>query len=278
MLTEVDIKYYKENHKLFNYHVDALQFFLSNIDFEGKRVLEIGGSNMPRELVLKTLGAEKWVSVDVVGKVHYAFEQQNLHYGREIIYPLSQADENFQADNYLIFDGFAENILDVFYNNFDIVISITAFEHILQPSAVLDKIYRSLKLGGSFYSYHGPLWSCRYGHHIWVTPELNFNNLGPLPPFAHLLMRPAEVYSLLIRNVSIAEANLAVHQMFFSDRVNRLFYDDYVMYMKCSDFKSFVCEPYGTESIDDVTLKKLQYYYPHIQNFDAYGMLIKAYK
>ncbi len=270
--------YLQEKHGLHVYHFKALDALLGETNLSGKRVLEIGGSNMPRELVSEDLRAEHWVSVDMVDMTHYARAQQIEHYRREPIYPLAEAEHRKFGDSYTIFNGAAEHIGPRFFGEFDVVVSITAFEHIGRLATVLRRCYQALRPGGLLFSYFGPLYSCRVGHHCWVTPELNFNNPGPLPDFCHLLMKPADLLEVLREHYPIETAEEAVHQIYYSDRVTRNLYEDYEAYMTRSPFEEFECRPYGVETVDADLQRRLTAARPGYANFAAYGMEIIARK
>jgi len=222
--------------------------------------------------------AKKWVSVDLIGQTHYAFEQQTAHYGRETIHALADAASYFDADKYVIFDGRADYLPQVFEQQFDAVVSITAFEHMSRLSAVIRQAYKALKPAGILFSYHGPIWSCAVGHHCWVRDDLNFNRPGPLFDFAHLLLRPAEMYKLLSSHYPPDVADEAVEQIYFSERINRLFFEDYEMLMRGSNFCRFTCEAYGAGKVEPDILGKLTCLYPRNRQFHAYGCQIVAFR
>jgi SAM-dependent methyltransferase len=271
-------KHLQDEHALHNYHFEALDALLAMTDLRGKCVLEVGGSNMPREMLADDFQVERWVSVDMVDETHYARAQQVDHYSRERIYPLADAADHLFQDLYSIFNGAAENIGDCFGGKFDVVVSITAFEHIGRLATVLRKIHRALRPGGLLFSYFGPIYSCRVGHHCWVAEDLNFNNPGALPEFCHLLMKPAELLSHLVRHYPQETAEEAVYQIYYSERVNRNLFEDYQEYMAASPFEKFECRPYGIQPVEKAAQKKLEQMRPGYRRFDAYGMHIIARK
>jgi SAM-dependent methyltransferase len=65
-------------------------------------------------------------------------------------------------------------------NNFDVVFSFDAFEHFLDPPAVLREIHRILKPGGVLYASFGPLYFSAQGAHQWSSVDV---------PYCHLLFR-----------------------------------------------------------------------------------------
>jgi SAM-dependent methyltransferase len=67
--------------------------------------------------------------------------------------------------------------------SFDLVISLSTFEHVGDVPRVLAEIKRVLKPGGSALITFEPIWTCSYGHHL--------HHFGPtaahMPDWAHLL-------------------------------------------------------------------------------------------
>ena len=200
------------------------------------------------------------------------------HYRREKIYPLAQAKNRLFGDVYTIFNGVAEEIGDIFAGKFNVAISIAAFEHVGRLPTVLRKIYNSLQLGGVLFSHFGPVYSCRAGHHCWMTPELNFNTPGHLPDFGHLLMKPPEMLNLLARHYPRNVAEEAVYEIYYSDRITRNMYEDYEQYMAASPFEQFECRPFDVHPVNPDMQRRLEAMCPGYRRFDAHGMQIVARK
>jgi SAM-dependent methyltransferase len=270
--------YLQQKHAMHAYHFDAIDALLGETNLAGKRVLEIGGSDLPRELVADDFRADRWVSVDMIEPTHYARVQQIEHYGREPIHPLADAERCLFNDSYTIFNGAAEHIGPGFFNQFDVVVSIAAFEHIGRLATVLRKCYKALRPGGLLFSYFGPIYSCRVGHHCWVTEELSFIHPGKLPDFCHLLCKPAELLKHLMAHYPLETAEEAVFQIYHSDRVNRNLFEDYGEYMRLSPFEQWECRPYGVESVDADLQRRLEAARPGYTQFGAYGMQVVARK
>jgi SAM-dependent methyltransferase len=278
LLSQERREYLQQKHALHVYHFDAIDALLDETDLSGKRVLEIGGSNMPRELLAEDFRVDNWVSVDMVDMTHYARAEQIEHYRREPIYPLAEAERRLFSDTYTIFNGAAEHIGPEFFGRFDIVVSIAAFEHIGRLATVLRKCYKALRPGGILFSYFAPVYSCRAGHHCWVTEDLNFNNPGKLPDFCHLLWKPAELLKHLVQHYPVETAEEAVYQIYYSDRINRNSYEDYQQYLGLSPFEQYECRPYGAEAVDADLQRRLEVARPGCNQFGAYGMQVIARK
>jgi SAM-dependent methyltransferase len=85
--------------------------------------------------------------------------------------------------------------------SFDVVFSFDAFEHFLDPPAVLREVHRLLKPGGVLYASFGPLYYSAQGAHQWTSVDV---------PYCHLLFREAHLNASaqsrnkgpLVRNVN----------------------------------------------------------------------------
>jgi SAM-dependent methyltransferase len=258
------------------YQIDAFLELFARTSLTGKRVLEVGGSDQPRGLVLDYFGAAEWVSVDSIsGPVgSYQIQHQSAHYAREGITPLADAGGMVGTKPYLIFDGGIEDATELPGGHFDVVLSITSFEHILAFPAALAQMKRLLKPDGCVFSYHGPLWSCYCGHHIWVDDELNFNNPDSIPDFGHLLYSPPEMFHMLSERFGSARAQQAVLEMYHLPRVNRLFYEDYQSYFDSSGFSQIEVIPYYPTPVPSDIQARLELRHPGYHVFDAYGMVV----
>lgn len=218
------------------YQIDSLIRMTGMCEFRGKRVLEIWGSNLPVELTLDCLGAKQWVCVD---NMPTAFDHAKsaAHYARHTIQKLT-AQSKPTSPGYSIFDGKIEDIPASFHNLFDLVVSFCAFEHFTHPEIVLDVVKQCLKKGGWLLSYFGPIFSCACGHHCWVSNTLNFNDYTHLPKFCHLLMTPDELGKHLLSFYPQDVVRKAIDQIYYSDRINRFHYEDYVKFFeKCRFFR-----------------------------------------
>ena len=265
-------------HNIPSYQIEAFSKFLFDTDFEGKDVLEVGGSALPREFTLNFLNAKSWTCVDILDEGAYQRANYKDHYKNELLYKLSEAHPSHIQNDYTIYDGNIENASNLNFRKFDLIISITSFEHILAMPQALIQMKNLLKDGGTIFSYHGPIWSCFCGHHAWVSSEVNFNSEGVIPDFAHLLYRPPQFYSIMESKIGPELAGRLLLQVYNEPRINRYFYEDYINFFENSGFKKVECAPYFERKIDPTLLNRLKVLHPNYQNFSAYGMYAKLTK
>ncbi|NQT32905.1 MAG: class I SAM-dependent methyltransferase [Candidatus Omnitrophica bacterium] len=104
---------------------------------------------------------------------------------------------------------------------FDVVFSISVFEHVSDVSSVLAEMYRVLKPGGCALISFEPVWNCSYGHHLHHFPSCS----GLIPPWAHLTWAPEKMREHLFDRwpkdapLSVEEA---VAWIYFGNSINRV--------------------------------------------------------
>lgn len=111
--------------------------------------------------------------------------------------------------------------LDLPDSSFDLVFSISTFEHVSDVPKVLAEIGRVLKPGGSALVSFEPIWTCSYGHHL--------HHFGPvsklMPDWGHLVWDKGQMLSELA-GVWPGDAPLsleeAAHWVYESDAINRV--------------------------------------------------------
>jgi len=125
----------------------------------------------------------------------------------------------------------------------DLVVSISVLEHVRNLDEVIEEAHRVLCSGGCFYAEFGPIWSATWGHHLWLYyggQVVNWRT-HPLPPYAHLLMKPLELREWC--TARFGDANLAsqiTEFVFQSPEQNRLFYSDYEALATNSKFETLL--------------------------------------
>lgn len=259
------------------YQVKTIINASKELDFNNSIVLEVGGSNIPKRCVFDVLNVKKWVCVDLVAP--YQLVGNSEHYDNITIVSVNDDLETVIRENdYVLIKGDIADIGNRLEGMFDICISLCAFEHIHRLNLALHNIYSSLKTGGTLYTEFGPIYSCKYGSHYWYSENSNFNNQEELLDYKHLLLDNMELLSFLLEHYEIEKAN-EIHRLFAtSDRINRLFYEDYEKYMELSDFKDYKISSTYELKIEEEILQKLIKKYPNYKNFTTYSMRIIAKK
>lgn len=216
--------------------------------FAGKKVLDVGtdvaGKNVqtmaeyfdPREVVGVNIAIE-----DKVFDRHCRVERQDIR-------KTSYAD-----------------------NQWDLVFSSSAFEHIQELDIAMAEMHRILRPGGYLYTHFGPIWSCSFGHHLWLTHNgvlINYHNCL-LPPWCHLLMSKDELAALVSQQLDRQLTQKIVEFVFHSGEQNQLMFDDYKRIFDGSAFKQIFFKGY-----DDPKLNKK---YQHLITAEAIQQLKRKY-
>jgi hypothetical protein len=273
-------KQLESKYNLPDYFLPAIRYCSHNIIFKDSKILEIGGSSLPYELLFDFLKVKQWVSVDILNHASGAYQIENFstHYSSIGVEDL-KAIKDLQPHGYQIYDGEAEVIPTSFSNYFDAVISINAFEHILNLKLTVEKAYQSLKKGGTLLAYFGPIWSGIRGSHFSLSENnINFMTDGFLPPWAHLLMDKNElIYYLKKTGQSDRTIHDVTYQLFESNFVNRFFYEDYEEIFRNSSFTSFEVAGLWDWKCPTFIKESLSNKYG-VRNYDSVGLSIRAIK
>lgn len=225
------------------YHADGMFRMFNRFSVEGKRVLEIGGSNHPRELTHNRLGARQWICLDTVWHEDDLKRRMPLHYGVEKTIDIGSASTAIRdLPPYLICKGRVEDIPAAWHDQFDSVVSIAAFEHINDVCLAIENIYNVLnKKDGACHISWGAIWSGFNGHHIHPVTLSNGTlykwTMQP-DPWSHLLLNQSEFAAALVGKGANEEAATIVSEAIYeSDIINRVFFDDYVQAFTAAPFK-----------------------------------------
>jgi len=274
--------YYKKEHNLLDYHISFFNALTSAINLQGKRVLEIGGSNMPKELVIKDAGASKWVCIDK--SWGYGFSAEHKNKIPVIKFGEMELKDALVDNDYVIYDGYAEQMTEDFYEQFDVCISNCCFEHVTQLPLVLDLIYYTLRPDGKLYASFSPIYSSSNGSHLWVVDkgqniELTHANWPPELDWAHLYMGYAQIYEKLESLYGTDFAKKHTYKFKNGEHLNRLFFEDYVFIMHNSMFQMKSIHPlFCNNTIPEETMVLLRQMYPGYLRFDVSCILMQAYK
>lgn len=106
-------------------------------------------------------------------------------------------------------------------DTFDLMITLSTFEHFLNGCKVLQEMHRVLKPGGSVLINFQPVWTASYGHHLHHIPSV----AKLIPPWAHLLWNE-EAMRCACRDKWPEEAAMSLEEaikwVYLSDEINRI--------------------------------------------------------
>jgi hypothetical protein len=267
------------------YQVDSLRLIDGVHSLAGKRVLEIGGSNLPRPLVFEGVKASQWICVDDLTAygINDVRDENHLlqdHYSSVKVFRDTDDMNLVTNEKYAIIDGNSADLSISDY--FDVAISIAAFEHIHRFPEMLSRVYDALRFGGHLLSLFQPIWSCINGHHVVGVKdaqgrEIDFSS-SLIPPWGHLIYTPPQLYRILCERTDRKCAADIVYQIFNSTQVNRLFFEDYVEYVEHTEFRAKSIAPLGQIQIPEPIAQLLSLSHPGRKCFDANAVFIHAVK
>jgi len=275
MLTPDELQFYKSEYNLAG-QPDFLMEMHRHCSLEGQRVLEVGGSNLPKTLLFDILRVRQWISIDrVYPENRQYWPKQYKHTG---VIPISEDIDYTVLDQHVILDGGIEKLPPSFAGRFDAIVSMDAFEHIPKFATMLDRTYAALRPGGKMLSMYSVIWSSHFGHHLWgVTDKAGktyYIESSPIPKWGHLLMRPHEMYIYLLDHTDPDTADEIVYHVYHSEILNRLFYEDYEAYFARSHFEKVELLKFLPDVQPDAeTQSRLEQLYPGRKQFAAQGML-----
>lgn len=236
-----------------DYHLAILSYIDQNFGLKGKRVLELGGSNIPREILLDDFSVKQYVGIDYIESWW-----PDPNHKREVINSLDDLRNVFSADEaYLLFSGSVDDLPDDFLaNQFDIVISFSSVEHFGNMSLMLKKACNILSEGGYYFASSEPIWSSGKGHHFWISNDYNFHVTDDFD-FAHLLYTKHEFLENFKQKEQIEKV---AYQIYDWNGINRSFYkeiEDAVFSSNFSkkDLYSFIIKDPSAEVLDKLCKK-----------------------
>lgn len=279
MLSRANIADYQRRHGL-SYHVPYALEAEQAIGLRGKSVLEVGGS-LPEAFVREGLGARCWIAIEEMAywhEVHASGGTQGSPPAARIARRIAAAEAADLAAGYGVFAGRAEELPPALAGRFDAAFSIAAFEHIDRLALTLDGIHAALRPGGRLFAMFSPIWSAHDGHHLpdirdRSGRQFNFAQ-SPIPPWAHLLLRPPELFEQLQSQTDRETAAEIVYYVYHSSHINRLFTEDYVAYCRASAFEVERCEATFSQPPPPELQAELERRHPGRSRFKNNGMLL----
>jgi hypothetical protein len=257
------------------YQLDYCIELSKSIDFRNMKVLEVGGS-LPEKFVTDILEVQSWVAI------------QDPDYWKITNHDIHVKDARCSFDRitksnlppYTIILERAENIPGTLSNCFNLVFSISAFHSITAIPLILENIYNSLMPQGIAAISAGPIWSGPNGH---FTPRVydkigrcysfKEGDLEALIKWEHLLRSPDEIFFNLAKRTDITTASTIVNEIFFTNRLNRFFTDDYIRMFKNSSFgrKGTVSHNIQFQKLHEPLQTILEQKWPGRKNFTTQG-------
>lgn len=233
--------------------------------FQGKRVLEVGGS-LNRTFVLDDLKVKSWTAIQE--PLYWASIGRKFDDIATVDYPSFEAADPEKLGPYQIITAPIERLPEKFYDSFDIAISMAAFTFVQQVGPALDKIYRALSPGGAFGMMAAQIWSSETGlfyHTVtdkmgrMISPYPIEGHINLVPKWAHLTMTGPELYDYLCRYTDSEAAGDIVFELFSSRRINRCFAEDYKKYFEVSPFQRYgkVETNIAQQNLPDAALQKM---------------------
>ena len=264
-----------------SYHVQYAYICQNLIGFQNKNVLEVGGS-LPEQFVFDYLECSSWSAVETPEYEEALSEVGGLsHQGTTLYndnYTFQRGFQEYLPSNYTLYLDNIENLPSEFYEKYDLIFSIAAFEHIHKFPQALEKMFFALKPGGQLFSMFSPIWSSHNGHHLPKILDgegnhFNFNK-SPIPPWGHLLMRPPELTRFLYQKIDKETADSIVYYVYNSPHINRFFTEDYIDFFKQSLFTIQKFDLTFSKKLNRDTQLKLEKLHPKRKNFQNNGILV----
>ena len=216
-----------------SYQLGSLSLLIDHItSLRDLDVLEIGGA-LPPEIVIDQLSANSWTCVEKMD--YWNIHNSSASKSRLDLVKSNISNPSWNHINACIFDW-----LDGLENTYDIIFSCCAFEHIGNIDQLLSNCYRSLRKGGTLFSYFLPVYSASGGHHcpdFYSRGEL-VQSASELAPFCHLLYSPSELKSYLNSLYAKDVAEYFHHAITSDPHINRMMYEDYIALIDKSMFST----------------------------------------
>lgn len=257
------------------FYLDLLESFNEKFSLSGMTVIDVGGSNIPAE-VMQSFGVKKFVCLDPVTKWGYGLK--NGHCFSKKVFKISEFEYAFKNEYSFVIDEDIENIGKDLNLMFDVVISFSTFEHVTSIKKTLDVIYGILKKPGILYSQYEPIFSCPDGHHVYISNDYNFNNM-PEIEHMHLLYNREEAVHFLntITRFNVEIKNKIIQQAYESKVINRFMINEHIDSFQKSKFNKHQITYLNMKPVSEERINIFNKKYGRMR-YDVRGIQYFAYK
>ena len=245
----------------------------------GLDVLEVGG-NLPQDFVFNILKVNSWMAIEELE----FWKATDEKYTNPILDSHKSVSsflvfQNTQFDKYIVVTDGIENLPPSLYKQFDLVFSVATFQHIIRFGPALFSMYHALRPSGQLIAKVGPIWTAPNGHLLTsVVDEIGreiSSTTELIPPWSHLVWSRPEFYVEMCKRIDQRSAGEIVFRAFDSKRINRLWFDDYISYLRSSPFEgNGKIVKHITQSMPDGLQKHLARQFPRYSHFDVYGFTL----
>lgn len=276
MFTPEEIAVLKAKFNL-SYEIDYSLHCENLVGLKDKDVLQIGGS-LSEEFVFNILKVKSWTAVEFPERLNtIKGEEIRNHRGVVINKDKIMIQKGFGTplhNKYNIFLAEPHEIPENHFGKYDVIFSINAFHHILHFPAALAKMYEALKPDGKLFSLFSPLWSSSEGHNIKDLMTNRDIEPGLVPPWGHLVMKASSMYEHLKEKSDPEIAAEAVYHIYNNSTLNRYFTDDYLNFIKQSDFKIEKFDALFNRTVPPYSQRLMEQINPTCKSFGNSGLLI----
>jgi len=226
------------------YHHDILLNLHQEYSLSGKRILDVGGSNIPSEF-MRDLEVKQFICLDPITKwvgFHSNAALPTTKYGKKI-YSKDAIVSSLPDEFCFIVDVDIEDAGALFDDYFDIIVSISTFEHVTNIRECLQTIYKFLHSGGILHSQYEPVFSSPMGHHCYLDKDINFVNLRELDNI-HLLYTKGVAREFIHETFDWPDdiKETVLRQIYDSPIINRKTINDHVLEIMNSPFNKYSFE------------------------------------
>lgn len=185
-----------------NYIYHFLKKISLDYSFNGKNVMFLhGASNLDNARVIEKFGAKN------VWFMSYDLEFQKLENENITLMNLSDLEQ-------------LKKIAD---KSIDLIIGLEVLEHIYYIRGFIDEVRRILTDGGSAILQGFPVWTSKFGHHLWIEDKFIFNNeTNPLDSWEHLSFKNSQdaIDAIVKKGYSVEDGKLVADWIFGGEEIN----------------------------------------------------------